>query len=136
MKNFKKTIPFLILLAIGVGILTFRAQVPSKKVEGQSTIQELKTTLNIDTGSDIRSFDVSGFIGKTVLEATRATAGQDLKISGSGANAFIASIDSRVADSKKREFWELVINGKPAEVGAGSYIIQAGDQLQWHINTY
>jgi hypothetical protein len=74
------------------------------------------------------------FIGKTTLEATQANV--ETETSGTGVNAYVTAINQTKADPKKNEFWELIINGKSAEVGAGSYIIKNGDQIQWQISTY
>ena len=73
-------------------------------------------------------------MGKTALEAT----GSKLKVvtNGTGVNAFVTSIEGRVADTKKREFWEFIVNGSQAQVGAGSYIIQNNDQIQWKITNF
>lgn len=126
-------IPFLILLAIGVGTV-YLAGKSAKKELSPTNVQKLSVSLTINSGTDTKSFDISGYIGKTALDATGANA--KVETSGTGTNAFVTAIDNRAADSKKHEFWELLVNGKAAEVGAGSYIIQNGDQIQWHINTY
>jgi hypothetical protein len=131
MKNLKKLL-ILLLILLGIAAAFFYFNSGSKKPASQSPAasQTLKTILSVDE----ESFDISSFIGKSALEATMGSI--KVEESGSGQNAFVTAINDKTADSNKHEFWELVINGKPAEVGAGSYIIQTGDSILWRLNTY
>lgn len=72
--------------------------------------------------------------GKTALDLLNQTTKAQLK--GEGKNAFVTSINGRLADEKKKEYWSIYINGKASEVGAGSYILQSGDKIEWKIKTY
>jgi hypothetical protein len=134
MKN-TKTLLALLLILLGVGggyFLLNKSFATAPKTS--DVVQELKATLSVDNGTNPQSFDVSQFVGKTALEATEGVA--KIETSGEGANAFITTINERKADPKKNEFWELLINGESAQVGAGSYIVQNGDLIEWHINTF
>ncbi|HJY98479.1 MAG TPA: DUF4430 domain-containing protein [Patescibacteria group bacterium] len=133
MRKYSKLIPLLIFLAV-VGVWFFSGKAPGQEASRQTESQDIRTNLSVDTGTGTASFDISNFIGKTALEATQANI--ETEISGQGEGAFVISIDKRTADAGKREFWEFIVNGKSAEVGAGSYIIQNGDQIKWQINTY
>jgi hypothetical protein len=126
MKNYIKLLKaFLFLLLVLIfGFFLFR------KIDVNKTNNN---TVQIQT-SEI-AIDASKFIGKTALEATKAGV-KEIKTEGTGVNTFVTSINGRMADAKKNEFWELTINGKPAEVGAGSYIIKSGDKIVWKINTF
>ena len=134
----KKYLKIILLLAAAVFICStyWPYKVKSSKIEtpNEITSQPISASLSIDFEKRSDSFNVSSFIGKTALEATQVYA--KVVTEGNGTNAFITSINSRVADSKKHEFWELLINNKPSSVGAGSYIIQNGDSILWHITTY
>ena len=55
---------------------------------------------------------------------------------GEKENAFVIKISDRIADETKREFWAFYVNGKQSQVGAGSYILMAGDKIQWKIEKY
>ncbi len=59
-----------------------------------------------------------------------------VEMTGTGKNAFITSINDRVADKNKHEFWAFYVNGKQAQVGAGSYILHPADKIEWKIETY
>jgi hypothetical protein len=56
--------------------------------------------------------------------------------SGEGANSYITSIDGKEAKSASKEFWAFYVNGKQAEVGAGSYQLKNGDKIEWKIEKY
>jgi flagellar hook assembly protein FlgD len=96
--------------------------------------QEVFANLKIENGANSQSFDISGFVGKTALEATEAKT--NVVVNGTGVNAFVTSINGRQADTGRREFWEFDVNGIEAEVGTGSYIIKNHDEIEWKINNY
>ncbi len=135
MKNHTKLLKILsvILLFAVISFLTFSKS--EKNQDNTNQVQNQETTLTIKTSSEYSLVDISGFIGKTALDATE-TSVKEIKTEGSGINAYVVSIEGRMADTKKNEFWELIINDKPSEVGAGSYIIKAGDKIVWQINTF
>lgn len=59
-----------------------------------------------------------------------------IKTKGEGKNAFVLAINQREADMAKREFWALYVNGKQAQVGAGSYVLKNGDRVKWQVEKY
>ena len=91
-------------------------------------------SLKVDINGNSTSYDISNFVGKTALEATEAKT--TVITNGTGTDAFLISINSRIADTKKREFWEFDVNGKEAEVGAGSYTLNNHDEIEWKITNY
>lgn len=128
-----------VLVALGLGFaLLNQKQTETKTTSSTTTNSEQKefvAALTIDTGTEKQTFDLtSEVIGKTVLEVTEQNA-QIVK-TGEGKNAFITSINGRVADSAKKEFWKLIINGKDAEMGAGSLTVADGDSITWEIDTF
>lgn len=72
--------------------------------------------------------------GKTALDLLIKTHRVIMK--GEGINAFITSIDGKIASDSKHEFWALYVNGKQAQVGAGSYYLKSKDTILWKIETY
>lgn len=131
MKNYFKTLVLLLIVSVTAVVAVYFSSGQAKNPPSPTqTPRELRATLIIEG----KSFDVSSFIGKTALEATKSNA--QVEESGTGENSFVVGINGRSADSKKKEFWELVINGAPAQVGAGSYIIQNGDIILWKLSTY
>ncbi len=125
-----------IAVIFGGGFYYINQNKPENTESNTSTTQEkteiTKVTINFD-GQE-KSYEVKNAIGKTALEVTEEAV--TIEKTGEGKDAFINSINGRVAEESKNEFWKLVINGKDSEVGAGSYTIVNGDTLVWEIDTY
>lgn len=141
----KKTVVFLLLVIVLfiagyesrnkiAGLVKITRQ--GNSVVSPATPPEQSASLTIKGRTETLEYDVSSYINKTVLEATSQVVSKDIETSGEGQNAFVTAIKGDKVDSKKNEFWELDINGTPAEVGAGSYLIQPKDKIEWRINTY
>jgi|SRR3989339_1067941 len=102
--------------------------IPLKKITVSLIIWELLPEKGI-------SFDNQIVVdGSTALDLLSLLT--DVKTQGKGANAFVIEINNRKTDSSKKEFWAFYVNGKQAEVGAGSYILKEGDKILWKIETY
>ena len=71
---------------------------------------------------------------KTALDLLRRSASVVTK--GEKENAYIVEINGRKADERKNEFWAFYLNGKTAQVGAGSYKLKNGDKIEWKIENY
>jgi hypothetical protein len=138
MKKYLKTflLFLVILLLAGIGFWNLKLRNQVTPIQNEKVVQEYKANLVIEDGKNTKSFDISNYIGKTVLEATTAVLNGDIKTNGEGVNAFVTSLNGRTADTKKREFWELDANGTETQVGAGSYVIKNNDKIDWKINTY
>jgi hypothetical protein len=132
MKKYTKIILPVVVLLIGLGVWQITTLNSGNQVENAN--QEVFANLKIENGVNSQSFDISGFVGKTALEATEAKT--SVVANGKGVNAFVTSINSRQADTDKHEFWEFDVNGVETEVGAGSYIIKNHDEIEWKINNY
>jgi 1-deoxy-D-xylulose 5-phosphate reductoisomerase len=55
--------------------------------------------------------------------------------SGTGANAFVTSIDSVTANPKS-QYWAFYVNNKASMVGAGSYVTKSSDTITWKLTTF
>lgn len=134
MNKYKKLlIPLLLLLVAGYGLFYVQNRPVLKEESTEKTDIEAKTILIIDGGAEV---DATAYIDKSALEATRDLTNNNLTTTGSGINAYVTAINGRSADPKKNEYWEMLVNAKPSEVGAGSYILKKGDQIEWRISTY
>ena len=51
-------------------------------------------------------------------------------------SGMVASINGRVANPQKHEYWAFYVNGKMAPVGAEEYITKNSDFIEWKIETY
>lgn len=112
-------------------------EVGSATVTQKEEIKKVKASITIDPGEGskvLSSQNVEIEEGKTALDLTKSVTTVETK--GEGQNAFVTGIGGRVADPAKKEFWEMLVNGKAADVGAGSYKVKNGDRLEWRISTY
>jgi hypothetical protein len=135
-KYTKQFLLLLVVIALFFGFQTLKTKNQNTSIQNEKVVQEFKANLTINYGTNSPSFNVSQFIGRTVLEATQTVLSGKMKATGENENAFVTSLNGRDANSKKREFWELLVNGKQAEVGAGTYKIQNGDEIVWKMSTY
>jgi hypothetical protein len=133
MKKYLKIV-LLIIIVVSFGFWQIKTKNIASQVQNEKTVQKESATLNIKTGDDFQSFDISEFVGKTALSATESKS--SVVTSGTGVNAYITSINGVEADAKKHEFWEFLVNGSQAQVGAGSYIIENGNEIQWKISNF
>ncbi len=51
-------------------------------------------------------------------------------------SGMVIGINGRMADGAKHEYWEFMVNGKPATVGPKEYVTQKGDYILWKIAKY
>lgn len=91
--------------------------------------------MEIDIDGQKKSYDISNFVGGVLLSAMEDL-GIKIEKSGEGENTFITGLEGRSVDDQKKEFWEFLVNGEQAEVGAGTYAIQNNDKIEWKISNY
>ena len=87
-------------------------------------------TVNAD-GTEVSYEGVAGETALELLQQLDPTA----MTSGEGAGAFVTAIGGHEADASK-EFWAFYVNGEAAQVGAGSYEMQDGDEITWKLETF
>lgn len=106
-------------------------------VSHKEQIKKVKASITINPGGGSKVLSIQNVEieeGKVALDLTKQVAKVETK--GEGQNAFVTAINGRVADSAKNEYWEFLVNGKSAQIGAGSYKIKSGDKIEWRISTY
>lgn len=136
MKNQTKYLLFAIIILLGFGFWKLKSANNNSQIQNERVVQTFKANMAIQDDKTNPNFEVSEYIGRTALEATQKVLSGNIKTQGQNENAFVTSINGRDADTKRHEFWEFLVNGKQAEVGAGSYKIQNGDNINWKISTY
>lgn len=120
-----------LVIALAAALFQYKASLPEKKV---IIIQKIAVKQIISAGDKK--------IQKTIFVKPGSTALQTLSLShkvamkGENENAYITAIDGRGASDSGREFWAFYVNGKQAEVGAGSYKVKNNDTIEWRIETY
>lgn len=120
----------LFLLIIISGYFFYQNQLQSKK----SVVKQENITvyLKLNGQEDFIKQVVS--TKKTALEFTKEKA--KIVTKGESANAYVIEINGRKANDLNKEFWAFYVNGKQAEVGAGSYRLKEGDKIKWKIEKY
>jgi len=132
-KNFKIILSAFLILSVVFGFWFAKTR-SVNNTSSLSSSQESFVVLKVNQEEGSKSFDISEFVGKTALEATESKV--EVISNGEGVNAYVVSVDGRGADPQKREFWEFNVNGSQAQVGAGSYIVQNHDEIEWKISNY
>ena len=129
----KKTLLILgfLIVCFGTAFMQFHGSVSPKK---EISVQSFVIKQIITDGKKKISSDTKIASGSTALQLLNTT--HKIVAKGEKENAFITAIDGRVADPQKKEFWAFYVNGKQAQVGAGSYIIKKNDTIEWKIETY
>jgi hypothetical protein len=130
-KPFYKIFIFILgILAVITGYFFYQSKLqPVRKTAVQ---QNLTVYYKLSSQKDFVKGEVNS--GKTALELTKGVARVVTK--GDGAAAYVTEINGIVASDAKKEYWAFYINGKMAEVGAGSYILKNGDKIEWKIEKY
>lgn len=115
---------------------TLTASTPTPTPAIQEMDQSKVTSIEIDIpGKDAEKREIEQFSpGNTALDLTEAVA--QVQTKGQGEQAFVTAINGYVAKTNKKEFWAFYVNGKQAEVGAGTYKPQSGDAIMWKIENY
>lgn len=131
----------LILILITGGIFLFPSSKSTLNVNTKTQIStpapinKIQVSISINTGNvPVTTQNIAVEEGKTALDLTYQVA--SVSALGEGVNAYITGINDRVVDSNLKEFWELIVNGKSSEVGAGSYLVKDGDIIEWKISKF
>jgi hypothetical protein len=121
----------LVILAIFTGYFYYQSKslLIKKSVVQQ---QNFSVYLKVADQKDFVKQEIT--IGKTALDLTREKA--IIKTKGEGVNAYVTEINGQEALNSKKEYWAFYVNGKMAEVGAGSYKLKDGDKIEWKIEKY
>ncbi|OGK19904.1 hypothetical protein A3C23_04350 [Candidatus Roizmanbacteria bacterium RIFCSPHIGHO2_02_FULL_37_13b] len=135
MKN--KLLIFIIGLFI-LGILVFTYKPPIQK-SSETVKTETKKTISIAQTVILSSAEkISNTLtmneNQTALEALKSKTVVQTK--GEGENAYVTTINNVEASESKKQYWVFYVNGKPSMVGAGSYKLKNGDNIEWKIATY
>jgi Domain of unknown function (DUF4430) len=91
------------------------------------------TVYEIVDGSELNQPNYQASSTENAFDLLSVTHTVAAKNYGSGMGEFVLSIDGVAPDGK--HFWEFFVNGKSSNVGASSYILKAGDRIEWKIST-
>lgn len=81
-------------------------------------------------GAELTNMEVDITRGETALEVLKRAAGEEnVGIESSAWGDYVVSIHGVVAEGTY--YWSFLVNGEMAQVGAGSYAVDYGDQLEF-----
>lgn len=127
----KKKFIIIVLVAVIAAGFVYSIIGRSLIINKASATKSVPVELTIQNGKPVESNVTEG---TTALEHLKKQAKVITK--GEGANAFVVSINGIMALESKNEFWSFYVNGKMAEVGAGSYKLKKDDKIKWKLETF
>jgi len=128
----KKILLFVLFFLIIIsGYFFYQNKLLSAK---KSVVQQQNLTVYLKLISQTDFIKQEIIAGKTALDLIKEKAKVVTK--GESANAYVIEINGKLAEDSKKEFWAFYVNGKMAEVGAGSYKLKDGDKIEWRIEKY
>ena len=120
-----------LIVFFGTAFVQYKNSLPEKKeiIIPIISVKQIISTEGIKNQSLVRIK-----IGSTALQLL--TSRHKVVSKGEKENAYVTAINGRVASETGKEFWAFYINGKQAQVGAGSYFVKNNDTIEWKIETY
>ena len=110
-----------VVAGLGGGLL-YKSAYPAKKTIVTSVVSTTPTK------TTLVSYD--GIEGKTALEIFKTKATVVTK-TATGLGEYVISVNGN--DGGGTKYWLFFVNGKEAEVGAGSYITHSNDKIEWKL---
>ncbi|WP_402371526.1 DUF4430 domain-containing protein [Isoptericola rhizosphaerae] len=80
---------------------------------------------------EITTFSYEGADGETALDLLLAQ-DAEAEVSGEGEMAYVTAVQGHAAEDGE-EFWALYVDGEMAQVGAGTFETEDGQQLEWKL---
>ncbi|MFH1171832.1 MAG: DUF4430 domain-containing protein [bacterium] len=130
--------PLLALLLLGAGCFTTTVNVPSSTTNTNGSVQGAEVTafsvpITIASGqADPIQLEVTIQNGASALDVLKKAAeleGLAVEIQSYDFGDLVEGIGGVKADNT--HFWSFYVNGKLANVGAGSYRLQPGDSVEF-----
>lgn len=120
----------------GPTVLGTQSGTADRSTEESTQTQDINITV-ADSSSSEKKYTVA-YIENTNLFSYFKTlqdqnVGFTFTYTDSSYGAFINSVNGCTTDTTK-EFWEIMINGKSAEVGMSTYIVKPGDKIDLKIS--
>jgi len=127
---------FVAAITVGAGVYAVTLNKGYQmKVAGATTAKTDQIEFKVDV-QPVFEKSISYGEGMSALEATKLATNGKIEMSGEGENAYVNSILGLEANKSEREFWELMVNGQSALVGAGSLILKPGDNIEWKLSKF
>lgn len=149
MTKFKKLtkiiLPILIVVFLAVGCQktssqqsarqpisqTVNQQTANQIISNQQSVkQEIKFT-HLVVGVDNEAKEFTTVDKTTALQFLKSKLKVETK-TFSGVGEYVVAING-LTETTGKNFWAFYVNGKQAKVGAGDYVLQAGDKVEWKL---
>jgi hypothetical protein len=106
-------------------------QTANQPVSNQQSVKpEIKFT-HLVVGVDNEAKEFTTLDKTTALEFLNSKFKVETK-TFSGVGEYVVAING-LTETTGKNFWAFYVNGKQAKVGAGDYVLQAGDKVEWKL---
>jgi hypothetical protein len=134
-------LPLLLAIVLAAIVLVFGRHTPEPEAQRQQiaaendsaapNVQNVQLTINF--GDDRRPIERESRWreGMTVADLINTEPGTNVAIVGSGASAFLTSLDGVANEGANGRNWTYRVNGKHADRSFAVYELRPGDQVLW-----
>ena len=117
-------------IAVGIVIIAVAAATVYSTTRMYTGEGEIRATLIIENGGTT-TCEAKISAGSTVFDLMKACS-----IPFEEEGGFVTSINGISQDPGANKFWLYYVNGEFAQVGAGDYIVQEGDEIIWKLESF
>jgi hypothetical protein len=98
---------------------------------GLNFLNKIQQQKPIVVAKQVNQFSYKGEESKNALEILKNKAKVEQNLTG-----LVVSINDRMADATKKEYWSFYVNGKMAQVGPADYNTKNSDLIEWKVEKY
>lgn len=120
----------MIVVALGLGVWS---RVSKYKANTNGNTPTANTNVAVNTNA-ATSYLYSGQDGKTALELLKTAYPNTTTKSSGSLGEQVMSINGK--EAKSNEYWQFLVNGTAATVGAGSYVTKSTDMIEWRLTSF
>ncbi|WP_246256625.1 DUF4430 domain-containing protein [Isoptericola halotolerans] len=125
-----------LLTATAAGVLSIGLLAGCTGEDDPAPEASVEASTEADAGDEAPAQDVTelsyaGEDGQTALDLLLVH-DPEAEVSGEGEMAFVTAIKGHAAEDGA-EFWAFYVDGEMAQVGAGSFETEDGQQIQWKL---
>jgi len=131
MKIAKTTWLMILVLLTVVGLGLWNIATGDNTSDSQETSQTTVEPGAVEVSQDGQSIKYTGVVGESPLVTLKALT--DVRTQTSDFGEYVTGIGE--VDANDSNFWSFYVNGQQATVGADSYQVQGGDQIEWRLET-
>jgi len=118
-------LPAMLVVALGLGVWSWVAK--------ESTNTNYTNVANHNTNV-ATSYTYIGQNGKNALELLKTTYPNTTTKTSGSLGEQVMSING--IEAKSNEYWEFLVNGAAASVGAGAYVTKSTDTITWKLTSF